>query len=197
MFDLQYRISEYMSEYRYKHTLSVVEECKRLASLFEIDDKELVISAYLHDITKEMSYDQQISLCNEMNITLDKNALLSPKTLHSFSAPALIKRDFPNYYTESIVNAVKYHTTGRADMTLSEKLLYIADYIEPTRKFEDCKALRKYFYDSQEILNVRLDKAMLLSLKYTLTDLTEQQEFVHPETVNAYNYFVKVLECKK
>ena len=187
MLELEERIKGLMSDYRFRHTLSVAEECKRLASLFGIDEKELVIAAYLHDITKELTTDEQLELCDKMGIGIDKDTLNSPKTLHSFTAPALIMQDFAEYATPAVLSAVRYHTTGRADMTLCEKLLYLADYIEPTRQFEDCKKLREYFYSSGDDLMTRLDKTLFLSLKYTVNDLVEKGAYVHPETIRAYN----------
>ncbi len=180
-----------MSDYRYVHTLSVVEECKQLARLFNIDDKELTTAAYLHDITKEMSIDKQISLCEEYNSYPDDNYLKSPKTLHSYSAVFLIKKDFPEYATENILLAVKNHTTGRSGMYLNEKLLYLADYIEPTRKFEDCQALRKYFYEPTNDIYQKLDETIFTSLKMTISSLLENNEYVHLDTLKAYNYFCK------
>lgn len=187
MLELEERIKGLMSDYRYRHTLSVADECKRLAALFGIDEKELVTAAYLHDITKELTTDEQLALCDEMGVTIDRDTLNSPKTLHSFTAPALIMRSFPEYATPAVLSAVRYHTTGRADMTLHEKLLYLADYIEPTRQFADCKKLREYFYSSGDDLMTRLDKTLFLSLKYTVNDLVDKGAYVHPETIRAYN----------
>lgn len=192
MFDIEKDIRQLMSDYRYNHTLSVVNECKNLAKLFNIDDKKLVIAAYLHDITKEMPIDRQLSLCEEMGIEVDKDTLNSPKTLHSFTAPALIMRDFHKYADEEILSAVRYHTTGRANMTLIEKLLYLADYIEPTRIFNDCKKIREYFYTNTCDIQKRLNDTIVLSLKYTISDLLEKGEFIHPKTLECYNALVKM-----
>ena len=178
-----------MSDYRYNHTLSVVEECKELAKLFDIDGKELVTAAYLHDITKEMSIDDQISLCKEFDSCPDENYLKSPKTMHSYSAVFLIKKDFPEYANENVLAAVKNHTTGREDMSLNEKLLYLADYIEPTRKFDDCKSVRKYFYEPTEDIYKRLDETIFFSLKLTVSSLLKDNEYIHIDTLKAYNRF--------
>ena len=187
MVDLSLRIKDYMSEYRYLHTLSVAEECKYLASIYNVDKEKLVISAYLHDITKDMSVDEQLKLCNFFGVTLDKDTVNSPKTMHSFTAPLLIKKDFPEYADDCILDAVRYHTTGRADMTLLEKLLYLADYIEPTRKFDDCKKLREFFYSENTDKIKKLDETIILSLKYTISDLLNNNSPIHSETINAYN----------
>ncbi len=191
MFDLEKEIRSSMSEYRYNHTISVVNECKSLAKLFDVNEEKLVTAAYLHDITKEMPIENQLLLCKTMKIEVEEDTLNSPKTLHSFTAPALIMRDFPRYAEKEIISAVRYHTTGRANMTLTEKLLYLADYIEPTRKFEDCKKLREYFYTNTCDITKRLNETIVLSLKYTISDLLEKGEFIHPKTIECYNSFVK------
>ncbi len=191
MCDLSLKVKEYMSPYRYAHTLSVVDECKRLAKLFDIDDRELITAAYLHDITKEMSIEEQISLCKEYNCSPDNNYLKSPKTLHSYSAVFLIKKDFPEYATENVLLSVQNHTTGRSGMSLNEKLLYLADYIEPTRKFEDCQTLRKYFYEPTNDICQKLDETIFISLKMTISSLLDNNEYVHLDTLKAYNYFCK------
>ncbi len=180
-----------MSPYRYAHTLSVANECKNLAMLFGIDGEDLITAAYLHDITKEMSIEEQISLCKEYDSYPDDDYLRSPKTLHSYSAVFLIKKDFPEYAKESVLLSVKNHTTGREDMSLNEKLLYLADYIEPTRKFEDCQTLRKYFYEPTDDICRRLDDTIFISLKMTISSLLENNEYVHLDTLKAYNRFSK------
>ena len=192
MHKLKESISKRMSEYRYLHTLSVARECERLAEIFGIDGKLLITSAYLHDITKEMTVDEQTELCRSMGERLDEYAILSPKTLHSYSAPALIKRDYPEFADPEVLSTVRCHTTGKENMTLPEKLLYLADYIEPTRKFEECKKLREFFYSDLSDPHKRLDSTIFLSLKYTLYDLLAKGEFIHPETVKAYNSLCKI-----
>ena len=179
-----------MSEYRYNHTLSVAKECENLAHLFNIDEKNLVISAYLHDITKEMDIQEQIELCKQFGFEPDQDTLNSPKTLHSFSAPFLIKKDFPEYATDEILIPIKYHTTGRANMSLNEKLLYLADFIEPTRKFAECIKLRNSFYSSNDDLQKKLDRVILDSLKYTIDELNEKKQFIHSETIQAYDFLL-------
>ncbi len=189
MFDLENRIASYMSEYRYEHTISVVNECIELAKLFNIDNKTLVVSAYLHDISKELDLKEQLDICKEMKIEIPSDCISSPKTLHAFTAPAVIKRDFPEFYTKDIVDAVTYHTTGREDMSLCEKLLFLADYIEPKRKFDDCKLLREYFYNNKsKDWYKTLDETIFTALKFTISDLLDKKAFIHPKTVSAYNY---------
>ena len=194
MLELQNKIKKYMSDYRYMHTLSVAKECERLADMFGADKEKLVTAAYLHDVTKEMTEEEQFALCEEYGIELDKDTLDSPKTMHSFSAPLLISKDFPEYKDDIVLEAVKYHTTGKADMNIYEKLLYLADYIEPTRKFDDCIKVRNYFYSSLENgvpYKEALDKTLLLSLKITIDGLKQENRKIHKETINAYDFLLK------
>ena len=188
---LRERIRPYMSDYRYRHTLSVAGECERLAIMLGADPEPLIAAAYLHDITKEMPEEEQIALCGQYGIDLDGDTLASPKTLHSFSAPALIKRDFPEYAADDILTAVSFHTTGRACMTLAEKILYLADYIEPTREYDDCVEVRICFYNNPKPPKEALDEAMLLSLKITVRHLLDTGRTVHTQTINAYNDLLK------
>ena len=208
MIELQTKVRNYMSEYRYLHTLSVVNECEKLAGLFDIDSKKLIICAYLHDITKEMSTEDQIKLFCEYGDKPTQDTLDSPKTMHAFSAPLLIKKDFPEYADRTVLQAVKYHCTGRANMNLYDKLLYLADYIEPTRKFKDCIELRRFFYegnadnknngtDTDTDKRNRLDETILLSLKYTISDLIKNSMPIHKQTINAYNFLVTKSGGKK
>ena len=190
MVDLKEKIRPYMSERRYNHTLAVAEECKQLASMFGIDEDILATAGYLHDITKEMPIEEQILLCENNGLALDEATLSSPKILHSFSAPFIIKKDFPECAKEEVLIAVSYHTTGRDNMSIYEKLLYLADYIEPTRKHEECIALRKFFYEPTDDIHKRLDDTIFLSLKYTISDLLQRGKYIHPLTIKSYNYFL-------
>lgn len=190
MIDLKEKIKPYMSEKRYDHTLSVAEECARLAEMFKVDRDILTAAGYLHDITKEMPVGEQILLCNDNGVILDDATLASPKIIHSFSAPIIIQKDFAEYAKEDTLTAVRYHTTGRENMSIYEKLVYLADYIEPTRKHEECIELRKFFYEPSDDLHKKLDDTIFLSLKYTITDLLNRGKYIHPLTVKAYNYLL-------
>ena len=196
MVELETKVRQYMSEYRFNHTLSVVNECKALAEMFGVKGDDLVISAYLHDITKEMPIDEQLELCYAYGITLDNCTLHSPKTLHSYSAPALIAKDFPEYNKPEIITPIRYHTTGRADMTLNEKLLYLADYIDESRSFDSCVLLRRYFFGafpelmSREEREELLRQTLIMSYDMTIKDLLADGRPVARDTVAARNELI-------
>ena len=183
-----------MSEKRYRHTLEVEKMAARLGALF-VPEKENVLRAagLLHDVTKEYSADLQIAMAEKYKIELTELDRCAPKTLHAMTAAASIAYDYPEFDNSEVVSAVRWHTTGHADMTLCEKLVYLADYIDMTRTFDDCVKLREYFFcdgleDMSECERLRhLDKTLLISYDITLEGLIEKKAPISPDTIAARN----------
>ena len=195
---LRQAIRKYVSDWRYAHTLAVEEEAVHLASVFCPEKAEKIrIAALLHDITKDFNAEKQLNLCEEFGI-IQSDSHLYPKILHSFTGAEWIRREYPSLVDEEIISAVRWHTTGRENMSLIECILYLADYIEPTRRFEDCIQLRKYFYSHLEMLNSDkwrvLCETMVLSLDYSIKNLLASNEFVAIDSVRARNWFLAKLE---
>ena len=194
--NLNERIRPYVSGFRYEHTLGVAEECDRLARIFGLSDRDtsdLHKAALLHDLTKALRFDEQIALANDLGITLTEDDLKSPKILHQYTGAALAAKEFPDDTDERICKAIACHTTGKADMSLFEKLLYLADYIEPGRTYDDCVSVRERFYK-----NVRpnhkykdLDEVILYSLRLTVSQLKAENAPLHPKTLEAIAYLEK------
>ena len=106
----------------------------------------------------------------------------------------IIKENFEGYYDDDILSAVRWHTTGRKGMTVFESLVYLADYIEKTRTFDDCVVLRKYFYDELDKgeyppIEV-LRKTMVMSFDMTISNLIEENGLIDLDTISARNSFV-------
>ena len=197
---LRGKIQPYMREKRLSHTLAVEREAASLAGIY-IPECEFMLrtAALLHDITKELSLEKQLQLCHESDIIYTKEEILAPKLLHSMTAPAVIKRDFPEFADADVLSAVRWHTTGRAGMSLCESILFLADFIEETRTFESCVELRRFFYDGygkaadEASRQTLLYDTMILAFDMTLRELTSEGMPIHPDTVAARNYFI----CKK
>ena len=175
--ELRKKISERISEKRFSHILGV-ERCAIFLGNLLLPDNiaELSAAALLHDITKELPYEKQIELLKEVNFDFTEEDITTVGVLHSFTAPAVIKRDFPDFATENILSAVLNHTVGRADMSVFEKIIFISDYCEDTRKYDSCKNVRAALMDGIEMLSYedrlkRLDKACLLSIDGALDAL--------------------------
>ena len=145
--DLREHLSTVMSQKRYAHTCAVERMVVRLGELFCPEQiPELRAAALLHDITKEYDTDTQLELCRRMGVPTDESDRLAHKTLHARTAAALIPEAYPDFHHETVISAVRWHTTGRAGMTLCERLLYLADYIDDSRLFPDCVRLRALFW---------------------------------------------------
>ena len=146
-------IRRFMSEKRYRHTLGVEQMILRMAKLTDpsIDLFALRAAALLHDITKEMSEAEQRKTVAALGLSLSESQSASPAILHSFTAQARIAECYPFLAKDSrIVRAIRAHTTGAAEMSLFDKLLFAADYIEEGREYKRCIEEREHFFASVE-----------------------------------------------
>ncbi len=194
---LRLKVRDYLTEKRYPHVLAVEREAAALGRIYMPDDVNALRAAgLLHDITKRLSVEKQLKLFDEFGIIKNGDEEAAPKLLHAKTAAALIGRDFREFEDERIVSAVRLHTTGCAGMSLFDTIIYLADYIEDTRTFEDCVKLRKYFYDgigsaeSEEERMRVLEKTMILSFDMTIKNLIDEGSLVDRDTVEARNWFI-------
>ena len=189
-----------MSQKRGVHTLEVEKMAARLSALY-CPQKESILraAALLHDITKEYKTEMQIMLSAEYEIEISRDDLYAPKTFHARTAAAMIPDKYPEFSDGEIISAVRWHTTGRAGMTLSEKLIYLADYIDMSRTFFDCVALRNYFFDAEpEKMSecerlVHLDRTLVLSFDMTIKGLLKEERIINRDTINARNSLICAL----
>lgn len=201
---LREKVVERLGTFRAQHVLSTEEEAARIAQVLLPDRVEKVrISALLHDITKEYTVEQQIMVFNEFGIRPDDVAMQSPKVFHARTATLILPRDYPEYCSDEVLSAIEKHTTGSADMSVFDCILYLADYIEPLRKYEDCQKLRKYFWDGipkamDEAEKLQhLYKTMVMSFDMTIMNLLEENAVIAPETVAARNAFILKVKQRK
>ena len=190
---LRSEIKKYVSGKRLAHTLSVEKEAAKLGSIFSLSkDKinKLAAAGILHDITKSLGTEEQIELMKKYNISLTQDDLQSPKIFHSITGAHFAREHFPEFTDREIFLSILYHTTGKPSMTLFQKLIYLADYIEPLRDFPDCVRLRDFFYSVPNINVSHLDKTLLLSFDLTISNLVEEKQFIHKKTVAARNYLL-------
>ena len=183
-----------ISDKRLYHTLEVEKMAERLGAIYLPNMiNTLRAAALLHDITKEYSTDLQLKICAERNIALTEQDVYSAKTLHARTAAALIPEKYPEFATPEVVSAVRWHTTGKAGMSVCEKLIYLADYIDMSRRFEDCVALREYFFAKDfDVMSydekiAHLDDTLLISYDMTMKALIEKSAPISEETLCARN----------
>lgn len=192
--ELRNDVASKMSPKRFGHTAAVERMIVRLCELYCPEQTAyLRAAALLHDITKELSTESQVELCRLHGLDVTEGDLLAPKTFHARTAAAMIPVEYPTFDHPTVIDAVRWHTTGRADMTLTEKLLYLADYIDDSRTFENCVLLRHFFWDSdpkqmdQDVREELLRETLLLSYRMTIQDLLAEGTPIAADTVEARN----------
>lgn len=195
-----------MSPKRYAHTAAVEDMVTRLAALFCPEETDLLrAAALLHDITKEYDIPTQIALLREAGEPVRTGDEFSYKTFHARTAALLIPDNYPAFNHETVVSAVRWHTTGREGMTLTEQLLYLADYIDESRHFPDCVRLRSYFWSArpermtEEERRIHLRRTLIMSYDMTMRALLAEGAVISPDTALARNELVlmELAECGK
>ena len=197
-------VCETLSSYRAEHVLSVEKEAVRLAEIYlpEFVQKAR-ISALLHDITKEYDVKKQLQIFAEFGIIIDNVTLCCPSVFHSKTAALLIPQMYPDFADPDILSAVAKHTTGSEEMSVLDCIIYLADFIEPLRKFEDCKKLRAYFWngireaDAKEAREFHLYRTMVRSFDLTIRDLMDRGSVIAPDMFRARNAFLLKLESEQ
>lgn len=191
-----------MSDYRFNHTSEVEKMAVRLGELYAPDKTDVLrAAALLHDVTKELDTDAHAELLKREGVEISELDRLLQKTLHARSAVVLIKEEYPEFADEEVLDAVRYHTTGRKGMTACERIIYLADYIDLSRKFEDCVYLRNYFWGehpenmSQNRREIHLLRTMLLSFDLTLGGLVKEESPISIETAEARNDTICLLNA--
>ena len=158
---------------RLPHIQGTEEEAVRLAKHWGVDPERARRAAILHDCTKYWSLEEQVACCDKYGIQLDEMERTGVKFLHSKTGAAMAKYVFGE--PDDVYDAIFCHTTGKPGMNTFEKILYLADYMEPSRDFEGVEELRRLVYED-------LDKAMIYGLEMTMEELKEKGAIVHPNT---------------
>lgn len=178
----------YLKPSRVPHVQGTEAEARKLAARWGVDTADAAEAAIVHDITKKCGYDEQLCLCEKYGIILDECQRSSEKLLHSLTGGPFAKERFG--IPEHIVQAVRWHTTGRPAMTDLERVVYLADYIEPNRSgFSGLAELRQAAYED-------LDAAMDLALRMSLAEVREKDREPHADTVAAQAYYAQRLKEK-
>ncbi len=189
-----------LSDRRKAHILAVERMAARLGELFAPDKTDLLrVAALLHDVTKEYPTEKQLELCSLYGHTVTDAERCAPKTLHAITAALIIPDRFPDYADPTVISAVRWHTTGCEDMTLCDELIYLADYIDDTRSFDDCVTLRNAFFDAHpERMSAderleHLDGILITSYNMTVKSLLADGSPISPDTVLSMNRLI----CRK
>ena len=169
----------YLKPKRMPHVLGTAEEAARLARRYGADETQARVAGLLHDCTKKLDMAEQLALCGQYGIVLDPLEQKALKLLHAKTGAAIARHVYG--VDDAVYQAILYHTTGRAGMSLLEKILYLADYIEPSREFAndpDVVRLRETVYED-------LDRGLLLGLTMTIDEMVGMGNPVHHDTLDA------------
>lgn len=166
---------------RLAHIRGCEEEAARLARRWGADENRMRRAAILHDCTKYFSHEEHLAICDQYGIPLEPLERATDKLLHAKSGAALAKYVFGQ---DDIYDAILYHTTARAGMSLEEKLLYIADYMEPNRDFPEVGELRRLAYND-------LDGAVGMGASLSMQEMVQRGKELHHDTQGAYEFYGK------
>lgn len=168
-----------LSDYRFRHSLCVADEAARLARKYGADAEKAYTAGILHDIMKDADENTQLQMLSEFAIIPDETARASRTLWHAITGAAFIEHIL-GVDDGDILQAVRYHTTGRAGMSLLQKVLFVADFTSADRTYPDVDVMRRLADES-------LDKAIVYGIDYTIRELLAGGRPIHPDTVAAYN----------
>lgn len=171
---------------RYQHTLGVSYTAMCLAMKYEVDLEKAEVAGLLHDCAKCISDEKKLKKCLEHNINISEIEKEQPYLLHA-KLGAFIAMEKYGIHDRDIINAILKHTTGSCDMTMLEKIIYVADYIEPNRKkAKNLPVIRKMAFED-------IDLALYTILKDTVEYLKVKNTKIDNTTLKAYEYYKKII----
>lgn len=168
-----------LTEKRFIHSLNVAKSAKELALIYGSDPEKAYTVGLIHDCCKDVAAGLQLSYMIENGVELSKWEINVTKLYHAMCGKVYAQKEF-GVTDEDMLNAVRYHTTGRKDMSLLEKIVFIADFISEERDYDGVEIMREKAKRS-------LDEAIVEGLSFTIKDLIDGEKIVHPDTLDAYN----------
>lgn len=190
---LRYKVKRALSEKRYVHSLGV-EKCAIRLSKYCLPgfEDELAVAALLHDITKEFSKVEQLSILAANNVSLTEYEIKSEQILHSYTAPFVISGEYAEYATRNILSSVRNHTVGDENMSIFDEIIFLADFIEDGREYRSSIAIREYVNEQMRENDTEnnmlvLHNAALRSINFTILHLLEKNRHIIEKTVLTRN----------
>lgn len=172
-----------LSDKRRNHVLCVRKQALILAKIYGVDEKKAELAALLHDITKEESEKRQLQKLEKSDIIFPREILGTPPLYHAKTG-MLFARDELGIKDMDILNAISYHTTGRGDMSMLEKIIFVADATSEERKYQGVKQIREQSYTD-------IDAAILTLTLDTLQKVIKVGSFLPQDTAACYNDIIE------
>lgn len=178
-------VKPHLSQKRYQHTKRVLTTALELAQRYDVDEEETMLAAVFHDYAKYRPLDEMSHIIKQKELPID---LLSfhHELWHGPVASILVETEI-GITNQRVKDAIYWHTTGRGNMSELEKVVYLADYIEPGRSFPGLSLIQKKAKED-------LDEACFMAVRNTIQFLLERERLIYPETINMYNHLKRILE---
>ena len=181
------RLSETLNPYRFEHSLSVSFISMALAMRYDCDLKKAELAGLCHDAAKRFTDETILKKCDKRGIEISEEEKKALPVLHAIYGAWMAEHKFQIHDPE-ILSAIRWHTTGKANMSILEKILFVSDYIEPRRS--SAPGLEQY----RKLAFQDLDLTVYRIAESSLTYLKDKREYIAPRTVEAYEYYKKLSE---
>lgn len=179
---LQKQMKEELTEDRYEHTLGVMYTAEALAMRYGVDMTKAAVAGLLHDCAKCIPNNQKIKLCKKHDVEISEMEKKNPSLLHAKLGAYMAKKVY-GVSDEEVISAIRWHTTGKPDMSMLDIIIYMADYIEPNRdKAPNLKEIRKLCFEN-------IEEALYEVLKSTLDYLNDRPDAIDPMTRESYLFY--------
>lgn len=178
--EMRKKLKDMISRKRYAHTLGVMKEAVRLAKIYGADIEKARIAALLHDCAKYYKNEEAIDAARRLGIQPDSCQMAEPKLLHGPIGVKLAQIEF-GVNDPEILSAIECHTTGKKNMTLLEKIIYVADMVEVGRDFPGVRQMRR-------AARKNLDAVLISALKECIGHVKDKGKTLHPNSIQALSY---------
>lgn len=179
-----------LDEKRYEHTIGVADTAACLAMRYGVDMQKAYVAGLLHDCAKNYDSKKRNRLCNKYQIELTEYEIKNPALIHAKLGTKVASEKY-GIDDPEILSAIRYHTTGKKEMTVLEKIIYSADFIEPNRKMLDILP------GIRDIIFKDLDEAVYFILNSTVAHLENKEQCVDPASLEAYQYYKQIHIAKE
>ena len=181
--EIKERLKKELPEKRYIHSLGVADEAKRLAIKYGANAEKAYLAGLLHDCAKGIPTSEQAAECDKRGVKIDEWTRKCPPVIHGFLGEEIAKTEY-GITDEEVLSAIKYHTVGAANMTLLEKIIYIADMTEVNRDFPGVEVLRGK-------VNKSIDEAIKESIRQQLKFNMNKNGVIHPNMIILWNDIIQ------
>lgn len=178
--EIENDVKSVLSEYRFTHSLGVAKKAIELAKIYGVQEEIAKKVGIAHDIAKEMTDEEMIEYAKANNIRIDEIETVKPSLLHGKIGADIAAKKFG--FTQDMINAIKWHTTGRENMSMLEKIIYVADKTEENRK-----GTRFNLEKSRELSTQNIDETLIFLMNEFITYNVKNEWLIHPETIKARN----------